>query len=206
MHFFSFPAEIRLQIYSDVLVQDDAVKLRFGIYHGERRVIQESKRGGAALLCASMTVNAEAAPILYSHNRFEFGDVNSWPLETIGAIARLVRHIRFANMLRIETDPESVRAVRMIQATCSRLRTIEILSNDMPSLEKIVVRYSISSSKFAHWSPEWLGTIDRRGPATTITWSSDYDRMVQRLPGAKWTIEFVDLSDPMSDRRRPGLA
>ncbi|KAL7621085.1 hypothetical protein AAE478_008397 [Parahypoxylon ruwenzoriense] len=154
MHFLNFPVEIRLGIYSELLVRDDPVE--FGADHGPRnpRLIRVGKQGlNPALLRVNKMVNREAIPFLYSNNRFRFPDAytsfnaatdsisysSDVPyiapfLQQIGANAGLLRHICInfltsfapANWRKPVLREEHVQVLQLIRETCPGLRTVEI--------------------------------------------------------------------------------
>nr|XP_036579702.1 uncharacterized protein CTRU02_10178 [Colletotrichum truncatum]KAF6787382.1 hypothetical protein CTRU02_10178 [Colletotrichum truncatum] len=106
MDFFDFPLEIRLKIYSEILVQDESVD--FETDHGpcNLRLVRLQQAGfSPAVLRVNKKINAEAIPLLYSKNRFRFPDAyisESYDqdvpyvapfLRQIGSNANLLRHI-----------------------------------------------------------------------------------------------------------------
>ncbi|OIW30909.1 hypothetical protein CONLIGDRAFT_630814 [Coniochaeta ligniaria NRRL 30616] len=103
MNFFSFPAEIRLMIYSELLVLDnEAIKLCADHYSAQRLYWQDRGRLHPKILRTNKHVFAEASPQLYAKNRVHFpvstyGDFNPLIdifLQYIGARhARLIRHV-----------------------------------------------------------------------------------------------------------------
>ncbi|KAH6871631.1 hypothetical protein B0T10DRAFT_553329 [Thelonectria olida] len=154
MHLLEFPIEIRLRIYSELLVQDDPVE--FGADHGpcNPRLVRVGRSGlNPALLRVNRAVNREATPFLYSNNRFRFPDaytslntgtdrISYNPdvpyispfLQQIAANAGLLRHIcinfptSFAPSNRWEPVlcEEHVQVLQLIRETCPGLRTVEI--------------------------------------------------------------------------------
>ncbi|KAI1396933.1 hypothetical protein F4819DRAFT_473651 [Hypoxylon fuscum] len=150
MDFFNFPTEIRLRIYSEVLVQDGSVEfaadygpcnpplIRCGWQHFCPAVLRVNKQ-----------MNAEAIPLLYSNNRFHFPDVytdarptissldHAAPyispfLQQIGSNANLLRHIcinfphSLASYSKLVLHNEHIKVFQLIQDHCTGLRTIEI--------------------------------------------------------------------------------
>ena len=68
MDFFNLPAEIRLQIYEELLVLSEPI-----IFNSYRPFRMQQRYGLCpALLRTSKGVHREASPMLYSSNRFEF--------------------------------------------------------------------------------------------------------------------------------------
>src|SRR5712664_1713718 len=71
MNFLNLPAEIRLQIYEELLVLSEPI----GFPSSPPLFLRESAFGLCpALLRASKSVYREASPLLYSRNRFDFSD------------------------------------------------------------------------------------------------------------------------------------
>jgi hypothetical protein len=100
MDFFSLPANVRLQIYSELLVCSKRIVFVADFGPSSPRLFRSSKDGLCpALLCVSKRVQSEARQLLYSHNRFQFPDVflkstHIAPfLGQIGSQASLLRHI-----------------------------------------------------------------------------------------------------------------
>jgi hypothetical protein len=106
INFFGFPTEIRLKIYSELLVHSEPIVF-VADYGPSSPPLFRSKRDGLcpALLCVNKRAHSEASPLLYSNNRFRFPDIfTSSPsatdsahiapfLSQIGSQASLIRHI-----------------------------------------------------------------------------------------------------------------
>ncbi|KAK1762468.1 hypothetical protein QBC33DRAFT_551950 [Phialemonium atrogriseum] len=75
MHLLNFPIEIRLLIYSELLVQDSPVELVLNYGPCNPRLFRFEGQGlNPALLRVNKTVNEEAIAFLYSNNGFRFPD------------------------------------------------------------------------------------------------------------------------------------
>jgi hypothetical protein len=100
--FFGFPYEIRLNIYSELLVHPEPIVF-VADYGPSSPPLFRSKRDGLcpALLRVNKKVHSEASPLLYSNNRFRFPDILTSTdsayiapfLRQIGSQASLIRHI-----------------------------------------------------------------------------------------------------------------
>jgi hypothetical protein len=109
INFFGFPTEIRLKIYSELLVHSKPIVF-VADYGPSSPPLFRSKRDGLypALLRVNKRAHSEASPLLYSNNRFRFPDIfTSTPsatdsahiapfLSQIGSQASLIRHICIA--------------------------------------------------------------------------------------------------------------
>ncbi|KAJ8131808.1 hypothetical protein O1611_g1813 [Lasiodiplodia mahajangana] len=144
-----FPTEIRLRIYSELLIQDDPI--RFGADFGPCNpslICRTRKSLCPSLLRVNKTINREAIPLLYSSNRFRFPDAYTSStsamdhesivpyiapfLRRIGENTHLLRHIciNFLSSFSPWKPPvlhESYSQVlQLIRETCIDLRTIEM--------------------------------------------------------------------------------
>ncbi|KAI1273006.1 hypothetical protein F5Y07DRAFT_277586 [Xylaria sp. FL0933] len=220
MDFFNFPPEIRLKIYSEVLIQDDTVEFR-ATYGGRSPGFYRLQRQGLspAVLRTCKTMNAEALPLLYSGNCFGFPDsytstgpataVSSYYdvpyiapfLQQISSNTPLLRHItiNFPPSLISFRGPalheEHIRIFQLIQTKCTHLKTIEILALE---------------GGLAHWEvntvAEMLKMLDDSGLEAISSLkkilmvcgeyeigekvNAFYEHLVERLPSSKWCIEL----------------
>lgn len=148
MNLLDIPIELRLRIYSELIVQDDLVE--FGADHGPCNPPLSRRVGGRslnpALLRVSSRVNRESVPLLYSLNGFQFPDAyitsssSDVPyiapfLRQIGANASHLRHLRInfpasfasANRKSPVLHDEYVQVLQLIREVCQNLKTVEIL-------------------------------------------------------------------------------
>ncbi|KAK0710391.1 hypothetical protein B0T21DRAFT_77151 [Apiosordaria backusii] len=234
MHLLELPVEIRLLIFSEVIVSDWPIEFRRspncpGIF----RVIRDYRPPRQqALLYVNKVVHEDAKSILYSNTHFEFpdtidhagyryvtpGKLAHWHtrphvqpfLDQIGRNSHLLRHIciNLPDCLLAPRGGENpllcselVQALQLIRDSCSNLITFKIsswrprhtrfilLSADhdlfvaqleamdacafgaMPSLERVALAF-------------WTYGIDE-----ALTTSRD--RLAQRMPSAKWSIEVL---------------
>lgn len=153
MHFLDFPQEIRLIIYSKLLIQDSPVEFTGWSFYVPRLIRVGGQGLNPSLLRVSKTVNREAVPFLYSNNRFKFPRTYvlsstaaeptwfTWDvphiapfLQQIGANADLLRHIcipfpkayNFRDSGGVVPGDEYFQVLQLIRETCSGLRTVEI--------------------------------------------------------------------------------
>lgn len=105
MNFSNIAVEIRLRIYSELLVNPEPINF-IASYGPPSPPLRRCQRDGLypAVLCVSRMMHREASPVLYSSNCFRFPEVFttlSAPasahigpfLNQIGSHARLIRHI-----------------------------------------------------------------------------------------------------------------
>ena len=146
MNFFGFPKEIRLQIYSELLVCSDPIVF-VADYGPLSPPLFRSRRDGLcpALLEANKKVYSEASPLLYSNNRFRFpnafASISSAAdtphiapfLRQIGSQASLVRHIYITFPTfndfqhgRARLHEAHIKNLELIRDTCPRITTLEL--------------------------------------------------------------------------------
>lgn len=148
MHLFDLPAEIRLKIFSELLVLEEPISLVLE-YSTPLRAVRRRQRGdqlSPALLRLNKQAHAEAGAVLYSQNIFRFP--NLWKnisskeivhsgvfLGQIGTNASLIRHISFpCPPNSAETDSCGffqlsggfVRNLELIRDTCTSLNTLQL--------------------------------------------------------------------------------
>lgn len=162
MHFFDLPAEIRLKVYSELLVLEEPIPL--AVEYGDSwRAVRRRHRGDGlcpALLHLNKKTHDEASPILYSRNTFRFPDLlrnighktqvvhTGVFLAQIGSNATLIRHITLPCPPNVvERDSSGffrlpagyIRNLEVIRDTCTSLSIIRLT---MPMYVNIV---------FAEW-------------------------------------------------------
>ena len=157
MYFLSFPAEIRFEIYAELLVQDVPIKFEWRrVSISEFGLIREYVRGRKtlepAILRTNRQVNREAVTFLYSNNRFVFPSIDaldeySWTefphvsrfLRQIGANGGLLRHIclklpygdEFSYWAESILHKGQGQDFQLIRQTCTDLRTIKISADEL---------------------------------------------------------------------------
>ncbi|OIW34101.1 hypothetical protein CONLIGDRAFT_641156 [Coniochaeta ligniaria NRRL 30616] len=157
MHFFDLPAEIRLKVYSELLVLEEPIPLAVE-YGTPWRAVRRRHRGDGlcpALLRLNKKAHDEASPILYSQNTFRFPDLlrnighktnvhTGVFLTQIGSNASLIRHITLPCPPNVvERDSSGffqlpagyIRNLELIRDICTSLSTIKLT---MPMYVNIV--------------------------------------------------------------------
>ncbi|KAN0068465.1 hypothetical protein V8E54_013189 [Elaphomyces granulatus] len=153
MNFFDFPAEIRLQIYEELLVLSEPVLFMTSWNKlNKRPFLQLQKRYGLcpALLRASKSVYHEASPLLYSRNRFDFTDLasrgrlsalTSFFNQTGDKNASFIRHLCIDFLGYPDLKEDSIRTLELIREKCTNITIFETLrtpQGDLVTKEVIV--------------------------------------------------------------------
>ncbi|KAH7327093.1 hypothetical protein BKA65DRAFT_371234, partial [Rhexocercosporidium sp. MPI-PUGE-AT-0058] len=147
LNFFDLAIEIRLKIYSELLVRSEPIVF-VANYGPPSPPLFRTKREGLcpALLRVNKKVHGEASPLLYSNNRFRFPDIFvSTPsatdsphvapfLRQIGSQASLIRHICITFPTfdgfrhdRVMLHEAHVKNLELIRDTCTSITTLELL-------------------------------------------------------------------------------
>ena len=147
MNIFDFAHEIRLKIYSELLVLSEPIVF-VANYGPSSPPLFRSKRDGLCpvLLRINKRMYSEANTLLYSNNRFRFPEIfNSTPsatdsahiapfLHQIGSQASHIRHICIPFPTFIYFQPDSARlhkahikSLDLVRDTCISIRTLELL-------------------------------------------------------------------------------
>lgn len=222
MQFLDLPGELRLRIYSELLVQHGPVEFVADYDHRGPSLVRVGKTDlNPSLLRVSRMVNEETAALLYSNNCFRFPDAyrsfndSEAPfvepfLQRIGRNAGLLRHLyvnfpsSFApvagggHCLRDEYS----QIFRIFKETCTSLRTIEILSeppNSMLSLYDV----SRAAKMLRALDAGGLNAISSLEKILLIYGEYDMDdefislreSLMQRTPSKKWSIELSQVHE-----------
>ena len=147
MHVFDIPSEIRLKIYSELLVLSEPIVF-VPYYTLFSTPLSRSERKGLcpALLRINKMIYQEANALLYSNNRFQFPEIlfSTHPvtyiahidpfLHQIGSQASHIRHICIPFPTFDYTECDSIRLQKhhinnweLIRDTCTSIRTLELL-------------------------------------------------------------------------------
>jgi hypothetical protein len=146
MNFSNIAIEIRLLIYSELLVNSGPIDF-IADYGPPSPPLFRRQRDGLypAVLCVSRMMHREASPVLYSSNCFRFPEVFttlSAPtsahigpfLNQIGSHARLIRHICIPFPTFDYPQPASailheahIENLGIIRDTCAGIQTLELL-------------------------------------------------------------------------------
>ncbi len=163
MHIFDIPSEIRLKVYSELLVLSEPIVF-VADYGPSPPPLFRSKRDGLCpvLLRINKRMYSEANKLLYSNNRFQFPDIfTSTPsvtnsahiapfLHQIGSQASHIRHICIPFPTFDYPQPDSawlheahIKNLDSVRDTCTSIRTLELLVS--PGSEN----YALSDSPIA---------------------------------------------------------
>jgi hypothetical protein len=171
MNFFGFPNEIRLKIYSELLIHSDPIVF-VADYGPPSPPLFRSKRDG---LCPALRVNkkvhSEASPLLYSNKRFRFPDIFTLTpsamnsphiapfLRQIGFQASLIRHICITFPTfddyrhdRARLHEAHIKNLELIRDTCTSITTLDL------SLPLDCANYAFGDSPIAQEALDLLDT------------------------------------------------
>ena len=147
MNFSSIATEIRLKIFSELLVLSELIDF-VADYGPPLPPLFRRQRDGLspAVLRVSRMMHREASPLLYSNNRFRFPEVfTSTPsaptgahigpfLDQIGSHARLIRYIcipfptfDYPQPARAILHEVHIKNLELIRDTCAGIQTLELL-------------------------------------------------------------------------------
>ncbi|KAJ9161147.1 hypothetical protein NKR19_g2579 [Coniochaeta hoffmannii] len=149
MHLFDLPAEIRLKIYSELLVLEESIPLVLEYSTPPLRAVRRRQKGDGlcpAVLRLNKQVHDEASPVLYSQNVFRFPSFmknlgsrdivhTGVFLGQIGHNASLIRHITLpCPPTAVERDasgffqlPEGfIRNLELMRDACTSLSTLQL--------------------------------------------------------------------------------
>jgi len=147
MHFFGFPAEIRVKIYRELLVLEEPIVFvaeRCGDAHLSPLLLSRRYELCPNLLRVNKKVHSEAITLLYSENRFQFPNIitsfaayaHFAPFRNqIGSQASLLRHIcisipglDYLQLPYIEDRlrKRDIKNLDLIRDACTGLTTLEM--------------------------------------------------------------------------------
>ncbi|KAL2047868.1 hypothetical protein ABVK25_011277 [Lepraria finkii] len=146
MNFSKIAIEIRLKIYSELLVHSGPIDY-IADYGPPSPPLFRRQRDGLcpAVLRVSRIMHGEASPLLYSSNCFPFPEVFTTPsaptsthigpfLDQIGSHGRLIRHIcipfptfDYPQPARAILHEAHIENLELIRDTCAGIRTLELL-------------------------------------------------------------------------------
>ncbi|KAH8744600.1 hypothetical protein F5883DRAFT_589182, partial [Diaporthe sp. PMI_573] len=144
MDLFAFPVEVRLKIYSQLLVHSKLIHLKKREYPLPARLwLGERIDLCPALLRTSKQVYDEAVSLLYSNNCFHFpeedkattgyatGTTLAFFLGQIGLLARLLRHVcvtlpNRSTLLGTQLHEDHVKDLDLIRDACVGITTLEL--------------------------------------------------------------------------------
>jgi hypothetical protein len=147
MGFLDVATEIRLKIYSELLILSTPIKFEAG-FGPPPTPLSRSRRDELypAILRVCRTMYDEAIPLLYSSNRFQFPEVYGSTqlvpahahvapfLIQIGLQAKLIHHIcipfpafDYPVPKRARLDEVHIENLELIKKTCTNIKTLELL-------------------------------------------------------------------------------
>ncbi|KAH0556305.1 hypothetical protein GP486_005767 [Trichoglossum hirsutum] len=145
MDLFRFPTEIRLQIYSELLVSSERIVFAAEFATPSPPLFRPKRNGlWPALLRANKMVYSEASPLLYSNNCFQFPNGFAsgnaiWAayyspfINKIGSQASFIRYICITTPTafdskhgRARLHDYHVKNLKLIRDTCTSLTTFEL--------------------------------------------------------------------------------
>ncbi|KAF2475817.1 uncharacterized protein BDR25DRAFT_339807 [Lindgomyces ingoldianus] len=147
MGFLDIATEIRLKIYSELLVLSEPIQF-VADYGPLSPPLFRSRRDGlyTAILRVNRIVYGEASSLLYSNNRFRFPEVyaSTWSAPTrahiapflnqVGLQASLIRHIyipfptfNYPLPDKASLHEAHIENLELIKKTCTKLKTLELL-------------------------------------------------------------------------------
>lgn len=143
MNIFDIPVELRLKIYSELLVLPEPIVVG-GNCGSSSPPLSQSKRDGLcpALLRTNKTVYGEANALLYSDNHFRFTSTSPATtsahialfLDRIGSQASNIRHIcipfptfDYLQPGKARLQEVHIKNLELIQDTCTSIRSLELL-------------------------------------------------------------------------------
>ncbi|KAF2804520.1 uncharacterized protein BDZ99DRAFT_525357 [Mytilinidion resinicola] len=147
MGFLDVATEIRLKIYSELLVLLEPIKFVANFGPPLPPLLRSRRdRLHPAVLRLSSKVYNEASPLLYSKNRFQFpevfGSAPSLPIRAhvapfliqIGSQSKLIHHIcipfptfNYPVPERARLDEVHIENLELIRKTCTNIKTLELL-------------------------------------------------------------------------------
>ena len=169
MHIFDVAGEIRLKIYSELLVLSEQIVLVADYGPSSRPIFRPRKKGLCPILLRiNKRIYKEAIPLLYSNNRFQFPEISNPTATDVAHIAPFLRQIGYhANHIRyicipfptsMYPQPHSatlhrahVENLDLVRNTCTSIRTLELLVSPDSAV------YALSDSRIL---AEALGVLD----------------------------------------------
>ena len=232
INFFDFPAEIRLQIYEELLVLPETIKFQTTKELSLPPLILQKRCGLCpAALRANKTVHREANELLYTRNRFEFIDLIpterlmypnctavEYFLNQIGRPnASLLRHICIKFPAIIDYRPgtarlcgDSIRTLELVQENCTGLTILETPLYGIFLLEFYFTDTGRVKRRIADAALELVDSSFREISSLqeiiihVYTSDKPSDELLQKMRGYGWTTRIVlDTEAEESDLEEP---
>ena len=215
MHIFDIPGEIRLKIYSELLVLSEPIVF-VADYGPPSPPLFRSRRDGLCpvLLRTKKRMYSEANTLIYSNNRFRFPDIfTSTPsatssahiapfLHQIGSQASHIRHICIPFPTFDYTQPDSARLHKahiknldLVRDTCTSIRTLELL------VSPGCANYPLSDSPIAAEALYLLDTHFKNVPSLkeivinfeVYPEQDPSDDLTKKMHDYGWTVKVTEL-------------
>jgi hypothetical protein len=229
INFFGFPTEIRLKIYSELLVHSEPIVFVADSGPSSPPLFR-SKRDGLypALLRVNKRAHSEASPLLYSNNRFWFPNIfTSIPsatdsahiapfLSQIGSQASLIRHIYIAFSIfddyrrgRARLHEAHIKNLELIRDTCTSITTLELLL----TFPLECANYALDDSPIAAEALDLLDTRFKAIPSLKEIIANVHvygeedlsDNLMKKMRDCGWTVEIIKLPKKVWICHKAGL-
>ena len=211
MNFSNTTVEIRLQIYSELLVHSGPIDFVADYGPPSPRLFRCQRVGLCpAVLRVSRMMHREASPLLYSSNCFRFPEVFTRPpsahispfLNQIGSHARLIRHICIPFPTFDYPLPASavlhevhIKNLELIRDTCTGIQTLEL------SVPPENCDYALSQPEIAAEALNLLDTRFKSIPSLeeiivnlqVYPQEDSSDDVTETWHGYGWTVKVTEL-------------
>lgn len=209
MGIFDIAPEIRLKIYSELLVLSEPIV--FEVEHGHTlQPLLRSNRDGLclALLRVNKRIYSEASTLFYSQNRFQFPEVYNSAIDEIthiapflhqiGSQASHIRHIcipfpslDYPTPHKARICEAHVRNLDLVRDTCTRIRVLELLTLpacvEAPALDILHTQFkSFPSLKEVVINFELFPDEDQGDDLTKTMHDYGLSVKVTRIPKQQW--------------------
>jgi hypothetical protein len=212
IHFFDLPIEIRLKIYSEVLVQPAPI-----VIGADKPVPPQSPRTLSVypeLLRIDKRIHSEASVLLYSKNHFQFHDGlwASWTAEVvpflrqIGSQAQFIRHMcmhfphfHYTGFGEILMDWHDVKVLEHIRRACKSISTLELFSFGDPFIDYKSHNVSVPSEALTARTRTIL-SLKQIVIVILVCGEKDVsDESITRLRDYGWIVEIRELKPAKLD-------
>lgn len=224
MNIFNFPAEIRFNIYEELLVLSEPIIFK-PTWNGFCPQLSLSKRYGLnpALLRTNKRVQAEASPLLYSRNCFGCADLGPDKsaaftrldrfFSQIGPqMASFLRHlcIDFPSFIDYQAGStalhkDSIKILEFIRDNCTSIATLETSLHNTYLLE--CVDRELGTSRIAAEALDLLDARFKAMPSLNEVVVNIYvyynrgpsENLRKKMHDCGWTIKITKVADPEYD-------
>jgi hypothetical protein len=209
MNFFNLPTEIRLEIYSELLVLSEPIV--FVADHGPSSPpLFRAERDGLspALLRTNRRVHHEASPLLYSNNRFQFPEISTYSvhiapfLNQIGSQTSYIRHIcipfpifDYPKIGEAWLNMAHIKNLELIRDACTNIRILELL------ISPCYTNYELIQSRIAAAGMDLFDTHLKTIPSLkeiivdfeVYPEDDPGDDLTEKMHGYGWTVSVTRL-------------